>query len=209
MNRIARVSLLLVAIALGGLLADTALAGCRCRSAACGKVCKVVETTREITVTCYGCECDEVAIPGRAEKCRTHGDCDETCDCCAGTCGCTQPCECKCDHEPLCKVRWTEWIPGCATAKSRKTLVKYELTKEVPSYKWEVVSGCECDGVPACALKPAPEGAQLGQSFPLSETELVEYTQQLPAAVEAEATRVAAGKAKKPLATGLFKLFSR
>jgi hypothetical protein len=149
------------------LVGNNALAGdCHCGCDDCGMVCKLVETKREIVVTCYGCECAEICVPGKSEKCDTY--CETACaDGCKAGCGC--------DHQPLCRIRWTDWVPGCAKVKHIKKLTKYEVTKEVCGYKWEVVHGCECNGLAADRVKPAPPGAKLGDEFPLVDAELEQF----------------------------------
>jgi len=63
--------------------------------------------------------------------------------------------------------------------KTKKKLVKYEKTIEVPGWKWEVVSakGASCGCAKAacgCAalLRPAPQGAVIGQTFPATDEDI-------------------------------------
>ena len=146
------IALLLVQSAVAQCNSCGAAAGCDC-AASCdhghgGGCCRLECTTKKITVTCYGCKCKDICLPCKSKKvckhCETVGDCGKGGDCC--------------EHNPLCCIKWTEWCPGGAKAKTVKQLVKYEVTKEVPSYKWVVDKGnwgCAAGGgVPA----PAPAG---------------------------------------------------
>lgn len=100
----------------------------------CGvqKVCRLVKTTDLITVVCWGCKTKEICIPCRSTKGCTHEESVKT-----GACSCD-----GCDKGGNCCVRWTDWCPGGAKQKCVKQLVKYEVTKEVCSWKWEVVEVC-------------------------------------------------------------------
>ena len=149
------------AVALVLLVAQSASARC-CASCGCNdapeKTCHLVKTVKTITITCYGCKCEDFCVPGRSKKCMTH--CED--GACAKSCGCKTAC--SCDHDPDCSFKWTEWIPGCAKMRTKKVLVKYEVTKEVPSYKWVVKAVCakccgsgaakEAGGVPAPPVPP-------------------------------------------------------
>jgi hypothetical protein len=129
-----------LAVALVGLLAAQAAAdccndcGCQCD---CCKVCRCVPTTKKVTKICYGCECEDFCVPGPSKICGYK--CPEP-----------DPCGCTCggalfqqlhDHfhylhkEPI-------WQPTCAEVRTRSRLVKKEVVKEVPSWKWEVVDLC-------------------------------------------------------------------
>ena len=119
-------------------------------------VCKLVCTTRIIETVCYGCACEEICVPGPSRRCCTIRQ---------------QACERDCRSMFV----WTQWIPGCARLFHRKTLKKYLVTKEIPSYKWVVVPACRCD----CAsdiTKPAPPGSKLGDQFPATNNEITSLT---------------------------------
>lgn len=156
-----------VAVALVGLLAPASMAQ-HCGSTAadgccdpcgngCGvqKVCRLVKTTKKITVICWGCKTKEICIPCRSTKGCTH---EESVKC--GACSCD-----GCDKGGNCCVRWTDWCPGGAKQKCVKQLVKYEVVKEVPSWEWEVVEVCGngccgagCAGGPSCGCASAERG---------------------------------------------------
>jgi hypothetical protein len=162
------------------------LYGCRSRPA-CGKMCKLVYETRELVVTCYGCECEAICIPPPSKPgckhCSAAGcnaGCDDSC-CSTGDAACT--------HEPKCEFCWRDWIAcGCAKPRKVKVLTKYEAVKEVCWYHWEVVDAASCgcddygaaypsagsDGAPLAVeniYKPAPADAKLGDVIQLSEFE--------------------------------------
>ena len=144
-----------VKMALGALvlalvgLSQSATAGdccCECGNSNCGvrKVCRLVKETKKIEKICYGCECEDYCLPGKSCKgcLNSESTCDDECgDCCTKSC---DSCECK-DHKPACCLCWFDWTPTCAKVKTRKKLVKYVVTKEIPSWKWkveEVCAGC-------------------------------------------------------------------
>lgn len=137
--------------------------GCMTRPA-CGKVCKLVCETKTLTVTCYGCECEQICIPGPSQAgckhCSTNccnGVCGRGYDCgyndlgcdivdCCGSCGCGCGCDDGCcNHAPKCEFCWRDWCAcGCARPRTVKKLTKYEAQKEICWYHWEVVDSCCC-----------------------------------------------------------------
>ena len=149
-----RLTIATFAMAVSGMLAQTAAAGdccCQCGDN-CGvrKVCRLKEGTKKIEKVCYGCECEDYCLPGKSCRGCLHSEnnCEENCDC---NCDCDHGhghCkECK-DQKPWCCLEWFDWKPSCAEVRTRKKLIKYVVTKEVPSWKWEVeevCSGC-CPG---------------------------------------------------------------
>ena len=157
-------------------------------------VCQLQKTTIKKKVICYGCKCEDFCVPGKSSTCR-----DGLCGCSCKSkdrCGCKGKCSCGCDHAPYCKVCVKEWTPGCATLMTRKKLVKYEKTVEVPGWKWVVVKGgkggadCGCaKGSCGCAAltKPAPAGAMIGQSFPASDEEIKLVSASLPIETQPQA----------------------
>lgn len=110
--------------------------GCEADCAPC-KVCKLVRYEKEVIVTCYGCKYKDICLPGCGSGC-TKTECVK-----AGECNC-------CDEGGVCKVKYASGKPcSCAKMRTVKELVKYEVTKIVPAYKWVVVDaapcGCGCD----------------------------------------------------------------
>ena len=107
-----------------------------CREACEGKTCQVVCTMKKVkkTVWAIECECFCPTLPGRCRD-RCHEPCGNGCGvgCCEDGCG--QKCCCG----PA---------PRCCDVRSRKKLVKKEITCEVPVYKCVVVDchGCGCCG---------------------------------------------------------------
>lgn len=110
-------------------LATRAAGDCsRCGQACCArKVCRVVCEMKEVKETKYSIECEDFCVPGPS-CCRT-----KACTRCGGK---------SCDD---CQ------IPTCGPVRTRKKLVKTEVTKKVPTYKCVVVDLC-----PQCAGAPCP-----------------------------------------------------
>ncbi len=163
MHRRTGLSLLSVALLLSiaptpGFCGDSRDLNCCAPPAKCGGggVCKLVCTTRVLETVCYGCECEDVCVPGPSRRCCTT---------------CQQACDCDCRSMFV----WSKWIPGCAKLFHRKRLKKYLVTKEVPSYKWIVVPACRC-GCASDITKPAPPGSQLGDELPATDKEIASLT---------------------------------
>jgi hypothetical protein len=158
----------------GASLAGDFIYGCMGR-AACGKVCKLVCETSALTAVGYGCECKEICIPGPSRRGSKH--CDMTC--------------CP-DNEiegraPKIEFCWYDWFAcGCAKPRSIRVLTKYQAEKEICSYHWEVVDGCNCScqGHCRCVYKPAPENADVGEVIELNQDEQLELATWLAAEPE-------------------------
>jgi hypothetical protein len=114
--------------------------GCHCNVK---KVCRLVCEEKEIKEVKWDCECEDFCVPGKSEVC-----CEK----------------CKCDpSKPCCKDCEKIWNPSrCADLYTRKILIKKEVPKKVPSYKWVVeYVCCECgceQSAGDCAV-PTPEEA--------------------------------------------------
>lgn len=161
-------SLATVALALAAPAARPASADdccCHCGDG-CGvrKVCRLVPDKKKITKTCYGCQCEDICLPGRS--CRGCLNCEEVCEdgnCCRPSCGCQDGCDdCK-DHKPLCCLQWFDWTPSCAKVRTVKKLVKYTATKEVCSWKWKVEKVCQ-NCCPGHCCEPGPGGLEVDKS---------------------------------------------
>lgn len=87
----------------------------------CRKVCKLVCEKKKETSTEYTSECEDFCIPGPSHKCGVRYEHDE------------------CGGHPHRKIIWQ---PTCAKVHTRKKLIKKEVTKEVPDYKWVVEEYC-------------------------------------------------------------------
>jgi hypothetical protein len=193
-------------------------AGC-CDAACCGKRCELQIGTKKVKVTCFDCECEDICLPGPSRKLCTHSE--NVCSECGSDCGCT------CGHKGGPKFVWSEWCPSkCGKITNVKKLVKREVEKEVPDYKWVVVDCC-CDpcgaptNAPAAApgddqppmppvptpastttkrrpiSKPAPANARVGDAYPLTDAEIKQVEGQIQQASHvAPQARVAA----KPVA---------
>ena len=71
-----------------------------------------------------------------------------------------------------------------------KKLVKYEMTKKVPSYKWVVVRGCDFgEASKSAQYKKAPTGATLGQVLQVSASELQQLSKVIASRVSTNAPR--------------------
>jgi hypothetical protein len=148
------------------------------------KVCKLVCEQKKLTVTCYGCKCKDICIPGRSE---------DGCKHCATCSGAAQA---KCGEcPPKCEFCWRDWFPcSCAEARTVHVLTKYQAEKKVPWYHWEVVdaaainaSCCERisdlhgdrakrdDSNTSCRTiyKAAPEGVCIGEKLEVTAEERV------------------------------------
>ncbi len=111
-----------------------ACCNCGCEHG-CRKVCKLVEDEREVTTTCWGIATEEFCVPSAGHVGCKH--CEEVCGDCVAN-----------DKENVSakpkKLVWYDWLPSkCAELKTRKKLVKQEVTKKVVGYKWKVVDLCE------------------------------------------------------------------
>jgi hypothetical protein len=99
--------------------------GCQCQ---CQKTCRLICETKKETKTTYCCECEDFCVPGPSDRCLTYDECG--------------------------KKKWV-YTPTCATVRSRTKLVKKDVTKEVPAYRWVVENLCE-----SCANKSNSEQQQ-------------------------------------------------
>lgn len=120
------------------------------------KVCRLVPVEKKITITCWGCEAEDICLPGPSKPVCRH--CDVACDEDGVSC---------CHHPGLFRKYfvWAEWEP-CARSWSpcsrprivtKKRLMKKTVTKTIPSYKWVVEELCpECEQ--ACETVAIPDG---------------------------------------------------
>ncbi len=112
---------------------SSALAQECCDHCGCGcnlrKVCRLVCIEKEVKETVYCCECEDFCVPGPSCKCgkECHHDC-------------TAPHGCRCKEV---------WQPTCADVRTRNKLIKKEVVKKVPSWKWVVETVC-CDCASRC-----------------------------------------------------------
>jgi len=117
----------------------------------CGKkTCRLVCTEKTVTVTVYGCKCEDICVPGCGSDC-THSECVE-----AGNCSCRE-------RPGAGVLTYSTGKPGCARQRSVSKLVKYEVTKKVPAYEWVVEdAGCECGQKPSPNCDSAVLRAEMG-----------------------------------------------
>lgn len=113
--------------------ADVMTAGepacCHCgRQHNCRKVCRLVCEMKEVTKVTYGCQCEDVCIPGPSSRERV----------------------CSCGECDACSRKSYAWTPHCARVKTRKVPVRHEQKVSKPTYRWVVEYVCD-----ECASHPA------------------------------------------------------
>lgn len=123
----------------------------------CQKTCKVVCEMKKVKRTVWAVECEEFCAPLPNFK-RSCGSCgvdgcevDQSGDC--GSCG----------EDPCAPLYNRDYIPPkCSKVRTRKKLVKKEVTCEVPVYKCVVVYCCPgcCDAESGLEDAPVPEATQ-------------------------------------------------
>ena len=121
--------------------------GCaRCGSQECCKVCRLVREDKKVTITCWGCKCEDFCDQG--PSCRGCKNCEEVCQ--STEKDASGPCVAPKDFV------WYDWIPGCSKGiYTKKKLMKKTVTKTVPSFKWVVEDLCsECESKTADAVVP-------------------------------------------------------
>lgn len=127
---------ILFAVAVVGLLASQAWAGCNhcgCKDH-CNKICRLVCEEKKVEITCYGVKKEDFCIPGPSKVACKHHDC--VCD--FGDEACKKD---GISTGPK-KFVWKEWIPGCAKIHTKAKLMKRTVTKTIPTYKWVVEDLC-------------------------------------------------------------------
>jgi hypothetical protein len=157
----------ILSIAIGLLMAGSATAADRCgtpdscghcgRRSVCNKVCRVVCEMKKVTKVVWTVECDEFCAP--------LPGCGHGCGSCGDACGCGEESCDSCAKDACAELRSRPLVaPKCGKVRCRKTLVKKEITCEVPAYKCVVefrCPGCEADcsaeeATPAAAPQQAP-----------------------------------------------------
>jgi hypothetical protein len=103
--------------------------GCTCP---CQKTCRLVCEEKKVTVTCWGCQCEDFCLAGPGKRGCEH--CEEVCAECT-----TQPNSVHAEPKPFV---WFDWCPGNAKMFTKQKLMKKTITKTVPSYKWVVEDLC-------------------------------------------------------------------
>jgi hypothetical protein len=135
-------------------------------------VCKVVCETREIKKTVWQVKCENFCapLPSLARGCCACGDpgCDGNCGQAAGgeagggNCG--KGCDPCAVEEAKCHVP-----PKCGPVRTKKTLVKKEVTCKVPSYKCVPVC-CRCSRDPGCCEPGCGATAAPAEKIPSAPT---------------------------------------
>jgi hypothetical protein len=98
----------------------------------CSKVCRLICEEKEVEITCWGCKCEDICVPDRSQRGCKH---------CEQVCGDGDDCEIAAHPK---KFVWYDWIPGCASTKTRKRLMRKTETRKVPTYRWVVEDACPC-----------------------------------------------------------------
>ena len=146
---------ILLSLAIGFLIANTCVAANSCGSPACcdrthescgrcgvQKTCKVICETKKVKKTTWVVECEEFCAP--LPGCRSS--CKSACgNGCGSGSGCDSGCDNGCSSDPCASLRRPIVPPKCGKVRTRKKLVKKEITCEVPVYKCVVVccnAGC-------------------------------------------------------------------
>ena len=159
-----------MAVALCLLWAHSAMAqscgsGSCCRKAkcrGCGKSCKVTCDTKKVKKIVWVVECEEFCAP--LPNCDRGRSCDRGCKSCCdaeacGDCGgCGKAGRCgRCCKDPCEALQNRKYVsPKCGKVRSRKKLVKKEITCKIPVYKCEV---CGCGDVELDEEETAPAEA--------------------------------------------------
>jgi len=94
----------------------------------CRKVCHLKCDVKKETKIEYSVECEDFCVPCKSEKvgyeCKCH------------TKHCLLGCKEVCCEKPV-------YEPTGAQIHTKKKLIKHEVTKEVPTYKWVVETLCD------------------------------------------------------------------
>jgi hypothetical protein len=128
-------------IALAGLVSDSQAGHhfcnhCGCQQH-CKKVCRLICGTKTEVKPVYCCECEDFCVPGPSVRCGVKCECNRL--------------GIKCCH--------ATYKPTCAEVRTKKVLVKKEVEKEVPAYKWVVEEVCcQCGQPMQAGGQAAPAG---------------------------------------------------
>ncbi|HVX59935.1 MAG TPA: hypothetical protein VHC19_05030 [Pirellulales bacterium] len=137
----------------------------------CRKVCRLICGKKEVVKPVYSYDRDYFCIPERSEKCGEAWTCNFL----------------------GMKCRRPVYKPTCASVHSKRVLVKKEVVKEVPEYRWVVEDVCcrcgeRIDGTQRPATAPKPATALFGGRVEADEVVL----ETPPGAVAAEIEQVSA-----------------
>jgi hypothetical protein len=133
--RVSIVSLVIASLAAGWAIAgDRHCAHCG-GSGPCQKVCRLVSEEKSVSITCWGCKCEDFCLPGPSKP---------GCEHCEMVCGTCDKCRDRnsVQAQPMPFV-WKNWIPGTAKVHTKTKLMKKTITKKVPSHKWVVEDLCD------------------------------------------------------------------
>ncbi len=146
----------------------------------CEKVCRLVPTEKKITVTCWGCESEDICLPGPSRASCRH--CEIACDVDGGECS-------HCRGLLRRYFVWAEWTPCshpcllCTQPKivTKKKLMKKTVTKTIPAYKWVVEDLC-ADCEEGCLAEQTADGVLIPPPPKLNEDVRILAVQPAPPA---------------------------
>jgi hypothetical protein len=103
-------------------------------SGRCRKVCRLVVEDKSVSITCWGCICEDLCLPGPSKP---------GCEHCKMLCHTCEACR---DGSPVRaepkRFVWTNWIPGSAKVHTKTKLMKKTVTQKVPVHRWIVEDLC-------------------------------------------------------------------
>jgi hypothetical protein len=101
----------------------------------CRKICRLVTEEKPISITCWGCQCEDICLPGPSKP---------GCEHCSMVCAADDSCrhQDSIQTEPK-RFVWKDWLPGSAKIYSKTRLMKKTVTKQLPAHKWVVEDVCD------------------------------------------------------------------
>ncbi|NQT41389.1 MAG: hypothetical protein HQ581_28125 [Planctomycetes bacterium] len=139
-----------------------------CGSCGVQKTCQVVCEMKTVTKSCWVVECEEFCVPEPgcgSLKAGLRGDRA------AGGCAAGESGGCGgCGEDPCASLQKPMVPPRCGKVRTRKTLVKKDITCEVPVYKCVVVCG-NADCGTGCGTGDVEEEAPLVEPTPATTTD--------------------------------------
>jgi hypothetical protein len=150
------------------------------------KVCRLKCEMKPVTTFEYGCECEDVCMPGPSKRCGSCWVPD-----CSAWCGCRKE---------------IKWQPTCSChIRKRVYLTKVPVTKDVPVYT--CVVECVCTGCGCCQVdQKATEEARAKNIMPASAEEPIVLQE---GGVEKASFDDQSKSTAKPAANPLSRIFHR
>jgi len=143
-----------------------------CRDCGAERACQVVCETRKVKKTVWRIECEDYCVPlpscsfGFGNHCN-RGCCDIDCaESCGGCCESQRCCGDRGCEDPCADLLSRKMVPPkCGKVRTRKKLIKDEITCEVPTYKC-VVAACNACGGCSESIDVEVEGVQSEEELP-------------------------------------------